>query len=93
MVFSGELKQLGCDFIDCSSDGNSPKRPPGGPGHPGYQVPFAERIRRDTGIPTMAVGMLRDSSLAEKIVSQGKADLIALSPRDGLRSTMGVACC
>ena len=31
VVFSGELKQLGCDFIDCSSGGNSPKRPPGGP--------------------------------------------------------------
>ena len=79
VVLAGELKQLGCDFIDCSSGGNSPKRPPVGPGHPGYQVPFAERIRKDTGIPTMAVGMLRDASLAEGIVSQGKADMISLA--------------
>ena len=88
VVFSGELKQLGCDFIDCSTGGNSPKRPPGGPVHRGYQVPFVEDIHRNSGIPTIAVGMLRDSSLAEGIVSQGKADLIALSPWDTLRYTM-----
>ena len=93
VVFSGELKQLGCDFIDCSTGGNSPKRPPGCPVHRGYQIPFVEDIQRNTAIPTIAVGMLRDSSLAEGIVSQGKADLIALSPWDALRYTMGVACC
>ncbi len=45
---------------------------------PGYQVPFAERIRRETGIATMAVGLITEPRQAEAIVSSGQADLVAL---------------
>ncbi|MEE1577092.1 MAG: NADH:flavin oxidoreductase/NADH oxidase [Deltaproteobacteria bacterium] len=78
VILAKELKKRGCDFVDCSSGGNSPSRPPVGPGFPGYQVPFSERIRTEAEIPTMAVGMLRNFQLAEEVVNQGKADLVAL---------------
>ena len=47
--------------------------------HPGYQVPFAERIRREAGIPTMAVGLITEPAQAEEIIASGKADLVALA--------------
>ena len=68
----------GLRFVDCSSGGNSPNRPPVGPGFPGYQLPFSEQVRNESDIPTIAVGMLRDYNLAEEAISNGKADLIAL---------------
>jgi 2,4-dienoyl-CoA reductase-like NADH-dependent reductase (Old Yellow Enzyme family) len=46
---------------------------------PGYQVPFAARVKADVGIPTMAVGMIREPRLAEEIVASGKADMVALA--------------
>ena len=46
---------------------------------PGYQVPFAERIRREAGIPTMAVGLITEPEQAEAIVAEGRADLVALA--------------
>ena len=45
---------------------------------PGYQVPFAERIRREAGIPTMAVGLITEAQQAEDIIANGLADLVAL---------------
>jgi 2,4-dienoyl-CoA reductase-like NADH-dependent reductase (Old Yellow Enzyme family) len=71
------LKALGCDYIDCSSGGIDPsaKVAIG----PGYQVPFAERVRRDSGIPTMAVGLITDPDQAESILRKGQADLIAIA--------------
>lgn len=45
---------------------------------PGYQVPFAQRIRAEAGIATMAVGLIRDQAHAEAIVAAGEADLVAL---------------
>ena len=76
-VFSAELKKLGCDFIDVSSGGNSPlqKIQVGA----GYQVGFANHIRRETGLTTMAVGMITDPRQAETIVSTGQADFVALA--------------
>lgn len=73
------LKEHGCDFIDCSSGGNVATRPPVGNTGPGYQVPFAEAIRKGSGVRTMAVGMIRDPHLAEEIVASGQADLVALA--------------
>ncbi len=71
------LKGLGCDYIDCSSGGNDPKaRVVVGPG---YQVPFAEAVRKKAGIPTMAVGMITEPQQAEEILQSGKADLIAIA--------------
>jgi 2,4-dienoyl-CoA reductase-like NADH-dependent reductase (Old Yellow Enzyme family) len=73
---------LGVDLIDCSSGGNNPKvRIPLGPG---YQVPFAERVRRDSGVPTGAVGLITTAPQAEEVVRSGKADVVLLA-REELR--------
>ena len=71
-----QLKPLGVDVIDCSTGGNVPsaKIPLG----PGYQVPFAERIRREAGVMTAAVGLITDAHQAEAILQNGQADLIAI---------------
>jgi 2,4-dienoyl-CoA reductase-like NADH-dependent reductase (Old Yellow Enzyme family) len=76
------LGPLGVDVVDCSSGGNSPhqKIPLG----PGYQVPFAERIRRETGMLTAAVGLITSAEQANVIVAEGKADLVLLA-REFLR--------
>ena len=71
------LKALGCDYIDASSGGIDPRQKI--PHAPGYQVPFAERIGREAGIATMAVGLIADPHLAEEIVASGQADLVALA--------------
>ncbi len=77
VTFAAELKRRGCDFIDVSTGGSDPAlRPPVGPG---YQVPFAERIKRDTGLPTMAVGLITTPQQAEAILADGKADMIAIA--------------
>lgn len=67
----------GVDFIDCSSGGVVPgvKIPAG----PGYQTPFAERIRRDAGVPTGAVGLIRSAMQAEHVLRTGQADLVILA--------------
>jgi 2,4-dienoyl-CoA reductase-like NADH-dependent reductase (Old Yellow Enzyme family) len=73
------LKERGdVDLIDCSGGGILPSvRIPSI--HAGYQVPFAERIRREAGIATGAVGMIRDPGLAEEIVANGRADLVFIA--------------
>jgi 2,4-dienoyl-CoA reductase-like NADH-dependent reductase (Old Yellow Enzyme family) len=77
------LKELGVDLIDCSSGGLVPAVPPRI--YPGYQVPFAERIRREAGIATQAVGLITQPEQAEEIVANGRADLVALG-RELLRN-------
>lgn len=62
------------DLIDCSSGGVSPDVRI--PTHPGYQVPFADRIRRDTGIATGAVGLITEPTHAEEILANERADLV-----------------
>jgi 2,4-dienoyl-CoA reductase-like NADH-dependent reductase (Old Yellow Enzyme family) len=76
------LKEIGIDLIDCSSGGLTPtqKIQIG----PGYQVPFAEAIRRDAGIATGAVGMITQARQAEQIIASGQADLVLLA-REMLR--------
>jgi 2,4-dienoyl-CoA reductase-like NADH-dependent reductase (Old Yellow Enzyme family) len=71
------LKPLGVDVIDVSSGGNLPhaKIPVG----PGYQVPFAAAIRKQTGIPTTALGMITEPVQAETILSTEQADLVVLA--------------
>lgn len=73
---------LGVDLIDCSSGGNMPRAQI--PVAPGYQVPFAEQIRRETSIPTGAVGMITEPEQAEAILRHGQADLVILA-REFLR--------
>jgi 2,4-dienoyl-CoA reductase-like NADH-dependent reductase (Old Yellow Enzyme family) len=76
------LRSLGVDLVDCSSGGNAAeaKIPLG----PGYQVPFAERIRRETGMPTGAVGLITTPQQGDEIIRSGKADLVLLA-REFLR--------
>jgi 2,4-dienoyl-CoA reductase-like NADH-dependent reductase (Old Yellow Enzyme family) len=71
------LKEKGADLIDCSSGGNVPHQviPVG----PGYQVQFAEAIKKETGILTGAVGMITEAGQAEEILQEGKADLIFMA--------------
>ena len=71
------LKGLGVDVIDCSSGGNVEKAKV--PVGPGYQVPFAERIKREADIATAAVGMITAPAQADQIVRAGQADLVLLA--------------
>lgn len=77
------LKQKGVDLIDASSGGliSHQKIPLG----PNYQVPFAEKIKKDTGILTGAVGLITEAIQAEEIIAGGKADLV-LFARESLRN-------
>ena len=71
------LRTRGVDLVDCSSGGTVPDATI--PLGPGYQVPFAERIRRDAGIPTGAVGLITKPSQADEIVRSGRADCVLLA--------------
>ncbi|KUG05866.1 NADH:flavin oxidoreductase/NADH oxidase [Solirubrum puertoriconensis] len=70
------LKTKGVDLVDCSTGGNVPAAAI--PVGPNYQVPFAERIRREAGIATGAVGLITTAADAEQIVASGQADLVLL---------------
>ena len=75
--FARALKTIGIDLIDCSSGGLVP-------GvkielKPGYQVPFAETIKREADIATGAVGLISDPHHAEEIIATGKADAVLLA--------------
>lgn len=72
-----ELAAHGVDVIDCSSGGIGAKVN-GAPPEPGFQVPYAERIRAETGLMTMAVGLIDDAEFAESILADGRADLVAV---------------
>jgi 2,4-dienoyl-CoA reductase-like NADH-dependent reductase (Old Yellow Enzyme family) len=76
------LKDDGVDFIDVSSGGNTPH--PAVRPSPGYQVPGAEAIRKQVGIPVAAVGLIDDPLQANAIVEEGRADLVMLA-REMLR--------
>jgi 2,4-dienoyl-CoA reductase-like NADH-dependent reductase (Old Yellow Enzyme family) len=84
------LKDLGVAYLCCSSGGNSPlqKLPTG----PGYQVHLAEAVRKGADIPTRAVGLIDDPKQAEAILTEGRADMVALArafladPRWGWRA-------
>lgn len=77
VVLARELKHAGIDFIDCSSGGIIP--------HakievkPGYQVPFAERVRKEAAILTGAVGLITEPEQAELILREGQADAVLLA--------------
>lgn len=80
VAFARELKKRGVDVVDCSSGGNTPKGATNTALErgPGYQAPFAERIRRETGLMTQAVGFVRNGAFAESLLQDGAADLIAV---------------
>jgi 2,4-dienoyl-CoA reductase-like NADH-dependent reductase (Old Yellow Enzyme family) len=79
VVFARELKARGVDVIDCSSGGISGAATAAQvPRSLGFQVPFAERVRNEADIPTMAVGIILEAEQAETILRNGQADLIAI---------------
>ncbi len=64
------------DLIDCSSGGNDPRQQI--PIHPGYQIPFAQTIKTETGLLTGAIGLINSPDLAESGIANGQADLVVL---------------
>jgi len=74
---SRELKKHGADWIVLSSGGISPLQriAPA----PGYQTPFAERVKKETGVISTAVGLITEARQAEDIIASGKADLVAIA--------------
>jgi 2,4-dienoyl-CoA reductase-like NADH-dependent reductase (Old Yellow Enzyme family) len=82
VVLAKKLKEIGIDLIDCSTGGNmaDAKIPAG----PGYQVRFAEKVKREAKIPTGAVGVITNAVQAEQIISTGLADVVSLA-REELR--------
>ncbi|MEP4196766.1 MAG: NADH:flavin oxidoreductase/NADH oxidase [Aliishimia sp.] len=74
------LKDVGVDMIDCSTGGVGGKeRPRRMVIEQGFQVPFAERVKRDADIATMAVGFLWDAHSCEDIIGGGKSDMVTLA--------------
>ena len=82
VALAKRVRDRGVDLVDCSSGGNAhdAKIQLG----PGYQVPFAERIRREAGVLTGAVGMITDARQAEEIIQAGRADVVLMA-REFLR--------
>ncbi|MFF4982906.1 NADH:flavin oxidoreductase/NADH oxidase [Streptomyces sp. NPDC001046] len=81
--FAGDLRAHGVDLLDVSTGGNaSGVRIPTGPG---YQVPFAARVRDEAGLPVAAVGLITEAEQAEKILANGEADAVLLG-RELLRN-------
>ncbi|CAM3982552.1 Oxidoreductase [Bordetella tumbae] len=71
------LLPMGCDFFDISSGGLSSAQKI--TVHPGYQVPFAARIKKSVSVPVIAVGMITEPQQAEQILQEGSADMVALA--------------
>ena len=77
VALARKLNVLGVDLVDCSSGGNVARASI--PLVPGYQVPFAERVRKDAGIATGAVGLITDALQADAIIRSGQADMVLLA--------------
>ena len=95
VTYARALKALGYDVIDCSSSGFDGAKIPVGPL---YQVPLAEAVRKGADIPTAAVGLITRPEDAERIVAEGRTDLVALArqalddpnwPLHAMRSLIG----
>ena len=77
VAFGQALKARGCAALDVSTAGVSPQQKI--PLGPGYQVPFAQRLKADVGLPTIAVGLITEPQQAEAILAEGRADAIAIA--------------
>jgi 2,4-dienoyl-CoA reductase-like NADH-dependent reductase (Old Yellow Enzyme family) len=82
VAFGSQLKKIGVDVIDCSSGGILGSATAATktllPRVPGFQLPFSEKIRKETGLKTMAVGLILTAPQAEEALQAGRADLIAI---------------
>lgn len=76
VAFSRRLKELGCDYVTCSSGGVDPGQKIDV--RPGYQVSFAETLKKEAGMQSIAVGLITQPQQAETILTSGQADLVAL---------------
>lgn len=80
VALARDLKAAGVDVVDCSSGGIAgPATAGGGRRQPGFQVPYAARVRSEAGMKTMAVGLITHPVQAEDILKAGSADLIAIA--------------
>lgn len=77
IAFAHELQRRGCDWIDVSSGGVSPLQKI--PLSPGYQVPFAQAVKRAVGMPTIAVGLINEPEHANRLIEAGDADFVAMA--------------
>lgn len=77
------LKRLGVDLVDVSTGGTSPDAKI--PVAPGFQVPFAARVRAEAGLPVAAVGLITEPAQADALVREGQADLVLVG-REVLRN-------
>ncbi|CAG7617880.1 NADH:flavin oxidoreductase/NADH oxidase [Actinacidiphila bryophytorum] len=77
VAFAKELAARGVDLMDVSTGGNAPDARI--PAAPGFQVPFAERVREEAGMPVAAVGLITGAAQAEDIVASGRADAVLLA--------------
>ena len=87
VALAHELNARGVDVLDCSSSGHSSKGATNAnlARGPGFQVPFAEEVRKQTGLQTQAVGLIMEPAHAEEILQNGQADLIAIG-REALQN-------
>jgi 2,4-dienoyl-CoA reductase-like NADH-dependent reductase (Old Yellow Enzyme family) len=91
VALAGQLRDLGVDYVVMSAGNLAPgcRLPPATPGH---QVHYAERVRHEAGLTTMAVGLIAQPAHAEAIVAEGRADMVAIAramldnPRWGLHA-------
>jgi len=83
IAFTRRLREEGVDLVDCSSGGLVPGAKI--PSAPGYQVPFAEAVKREAAIATAAVGLITSPEQAEQILANGQADAVMLA-RELLRN-------
>lgn len=81
--FAADLQAHGIDLLDVSTGGNASSVRI--PADPGYQVPFAARVKRETSLPVAAVGLITEAEQAEKILANGEADAVLLG-RELLRN-------
>ena len=77
VAFGHILCELGCAYIHVSSGGLSPLQQI--PVGPNYQVPLAETLRAETGLPTIAVGLITEPEQAEAIIANGQANMVGLA--------------
>src|SRR4029079_911104 len=77
VAYARALKAEGIDFIDCSSGGITADTRT--PTTPGYNLPIAERVKNETGIATRVVARITKPAQAEAVISEGKADMVAMA--------------
>jgi NADPH2 dehydrogenase len=77
VTFANALKQAGLDYVDVSSGAITAdaQRAP----TPGFNIPFAEKVKKETGMATRTVGLIVTPKQAEAVVAEGKADMVALA--------------